>query len=129
MGATRPMNRTERLAALLVLLQSRRERLTAAEIATHFGVSRRTALRDMAALSAMGVPVQSTDGAGGGYSLPLNYNPTPLPLNLREAMLLLLALSGIEKLAAAPYGAPARRLPLSCAPSSPPHSAMPPPPC
>jgi predicted DNA-binding transcriptional regulator YafY len=104
MGAARPMNRTERLTALLLLLQSCRERLTAAEVAAHFGVSRRTALRDMASLSAMGVPVESADGAAGGYSLPPGYNPAPLPLNLREAMLLLVALSGIEKLAAAPYG-------------------------
>jgi predicted DNA-binding transcriptional regulator YafY len=107
MEAAAPMNRTERLAALLLLLQSRRGNgrlLTAQEVADHFGTSRRTAIRDMAALSAMGVPVESADGAHGGYSLPEDFAPAPLPLDTREAMLLLLALSGIERMAAAPFG-------------------------
>jgi predicted DNA-binding transcriptional regulator YafY len=40
-------------------------RFTAAELAEEFGVSRRTILRDLQALSEMGVPLRSTSGPGG----------------------------------------------------------------
>jgi predicted DNA-binding transcriptional regulator YafY len=102
------VTRSERLAALLLYLQSRRgadaRRVTAAEVAAHFGISRRTVLRDMAALSVMGVPVESADGASGGYALPADFPLAPLPLNLREALLLLFALDGLRRLSDAPFG-------------------------
>jgi len=47
-----------------------RPRFTAAELAEEFGVSRRTILRDLQSLSGMGVPLRSTPGPGGGFSLP-----------------------------------------------------------
>ena len=43
------MNRTDRLFAMLLLLQSRRV-ITAAQIASHFEVTERTVYRDLAAL-------------------------------------------------------------------------------
>jgi predicted DNA-binding transcriptional regulator YafY len=98
------MNRVERLTGTLLLLQSRRRRHTAAEIAGHFGVSRRTILRDVEALTALGVPVLSSDGVGGGYELPPDYALTPLPLTTSEALLLLLALDGMAKLTDTPFG-------------------------
>lgn len=63
------MSRTARLLELMVRVQAR-PRFTAAELAEEFGVSRRTILRDLQALSRMGVPLRSTPGPGGGYSLP-----------------------------------------------------------
>jgi len=108
------MTRWERLVGLLLLLQSSasgedeiRPWLTAGQAAEHFGVSRRTILRDIAALGEMGVPVFSRDGVRGGYALAPDYTPQALPLTLRETLLLLLALSSIEKLGATPFG-PAR---------------------
>lgn len=103
------MTRTERLAALLLFLQSRRGgsnsvRITANEIAAHFGISRRTVLRDMAALSVMGIPLESADGAAGGYALPPDFTLAPLPLTHRETLLLLFALGGLERLSVAPFG-------------------------
>lgn len=50
------MNRIDRLFALLLLLQVKR-RLTAREIATHFGIAERTVYQDMKALSEMGIPI------------------------------------------------------------------------
>jgi predicted DNA-binding transcriptional regulator YafY len=95
------MNRIDRLTAILLLLQEQPR--TAAEIARHFEVSRRTVLRDVQALCEIGVPVVAREGVGGGYSLPEGYRLAPLPLTTNEAFLLLLALSAITQLADAPF--------------------------
>lgn len=97
------MNKLERLTAILLLLQDRAR--TSDEIARHFEVSKRTILRDIQALSEMGVPVIAREGAGGGYSLPADYRVAPLPLTAREAFLLLLALSSLSQLSDAPFAA------------------------
>lgn len=60
--------RADRLIAALLLLQSR-GRVTAAELAEELEVSVATARRDLAALSAAGVPVYPQPGRGGGWSL------------------------------------------------------------
>jgi predicted DNA-binding transcriptional regulator YafY len=60
------MNRTDRLTAILLLLQERSR--TAGEIARHFEVSRRTVLRDVQALCEIGVPIVAREGVGGGAS-------------------------------------------------------------
>jgi predicted DNA-binding transcriptional regulator YafY len=65
----RKLSRAARLLELMVRVQAR-PRFTAAELAEEFGVSRRTILRDLQALSGMGVPLRSTPGPGGGFSLP-----------------------------------------------------------
>jgi predicted DNA-binding transcriptional regulator YafY len=97
------MNKLERLTAILLLLQD--EPRTSEEIARHFEVSKRTILRDIQALSEMGVPVIAREGVGGGYSLPTDYRLAPLPLTAREAFLLLLALSTINQLSDTPFTA------------------------
>lgn len=97
------MNKLERLTAILLLLQDKPR--TSEEIARHFEVSKRTILRDIQALSEMGVPVIAREGAGGGYSLPTDYRLAPLPLTAREAFLLLLALSTINQLSDTPFAA------------------------
>ncbi|WP_164704610.1 helix-turn-helix transcriptional regulator [Blastococcus litoris] len=60
--------RAERLIAVLLLLQTR-ERITVAEVARELEVSPRTARRDLEALGMAGVPVYSSAGRGGGWSL------------------------------------------------------------
>ena len=95
------MNRIERLAAVLLLLQERPH--TSDEIARRFEVSRRTILRDVQALSEMGVPVIAREGPGGGYSLASDYHTKPLPLTRNEAFLLLLALDALRRLSDLPF--------------------------
>jgi predicted DNA-binding transcriptional regulator YafY len=94
------MNRIERLAAILLLLQE--HAYTSEEIARRFEMSRRTVLRDVQALSEMGVPVIAREGPGGGYTLPADYRTQPLPLTRNEAFLLLLALASVERLSDLP---------------------------
>lgn len=60
--------RTDRLVAILLLLQQR-EQVTAAEVAREMEVSERTARRDLDALAMAGVPVYSMQGRGGGWRL------------------------------------------------------------
>ncbi|MFV5995383.1 helix-turn-helix transcriptional regulator [Streptomyces sp. NPDC056231] len=62
------MNRQQRLLAMLAALQARR-RTTAKELATEFGVSVRTVLRDVEALAAAEVPVFTEQGRYGGIVL------------------------------------------------------------
>ena len=95
------MNRMDRLTAILLLLQKRAH--TSEEIARRFEVSKRTVLRDVQALSEMGVPVIAREGVNGGYSLPQAFHTPPLPLNSNEIFLLLLALSSLTTLADAPF--------------------------
>lgn len=57
-----------RLVSALLLLQAR-GRVTARELATELEVSEKTARRDLEALSAVGFPVYSQSGRGGGWQL------------------------------------------------------------
>src|SRR5512147_618357 len=95
------MNHIERLAAILLLLQEHPH--TSEEIARRFEISRRTVLRDVQALSEMGVPVIAREGPGGGYTLPADYHTQPLPLTRNEAFLLLLSLAAVERLSDLPF--------------------------
>ena len=83
----RSLNRTERLFALILLLQNR-PNMSSKELADHFGVSRRTVFRDLRALSESGVPL--TYAEGGGYEILEGYQLPPLMLSAREAATLLM---------------------------------------
>jgi predicted DNA-binding transcriptional regulator YafY len=70
--------RTDRLVAILLLLQQR-EQVTAAEVARELKFSERTARRDLDALAmAVGVPVYSMQGRRGGWRL-VGGAPTTYP--------------------------------------------------
>lgn len=97
------MNKIERLTGILLLLQA--QSLTSGQIAAHFEISRRTVLRDIQALSELGIPVEAVSGPGGGYTLRDSYLLAPLPLSAREAALLLLSLSVMRKLGDVPFPA------------------------
>ncbi len=82
----RRVNRTERLFAVILLLQNR-PNMSSRDLAEHFGVSRRTIFRDLRALSDSGVPL--TYAEGGGYEILDGYQLPPLMLSAREAATLL----------------------------------------
>jgi predicted DNA-binding transcriptional regulator YafY len=81
-SAERSLNKTERLFALVLLLQNRPS-LTSRDLAAHFGVSRRTIFRDLRTLSESGVPI--TYGDEGGYEILEGYQLPPLMFTAREA--------------------------------------------
>lgn len=67
--------RADRLLALVMLLQTR-GKMTTQELAEEMGVSRRTILRDIDALSVAGIPIYTDGGHGGGVALDENYRVT-----------------------------------------------------
>lgn len=79
--------RAERLVALLFTLQSRRS-ATVAELAEVLGVSQRTMHRDLAALSAAGVPLWTEPGRYGGVRLVEGWRTRLDGLTAREAVAL-----------------------------------------
>jgi predicted DNA-binding transcriptional regulator YafY len=95
--------RADRLLSLLLLLQNK-GRLTVAELAMRLDVSKRTVLRDVDALSGLGIPVYTDRGRTGGIRLLAGYatHLNALSPHEAEAMALVSAPSmvgglGLEK--------------------------------
>jgi len=80
-----------------------RPSFTAAGLAEEFGVSRRTMLRDLAALSGMGVPLRSTPGPGGGYSLPRGGRRISPSLTVDEALALIASYEALLQYPVQPF--------------------------
>jgi predicted DNA-binding transcriptional regulator YafY len=75
--------RADRLLSIMLLLQTR-GKLTTQTLAKELGVSRRTILRDIDALSYARIPIYADGGHGGGVSLDENYRTTLTGLNETE---------------------------------------------
>jgi len=90
------------LLELLIRVQTK-PRFTAAELAEEFGVSRRTMLRDLSALSAMGLPLRSTPGPGGGYSLPRGGRRLSPSLTVDEALALIASYEALLRYPVHPF--------------------------
>src|SRR5579875_3081315 len=63
-------------------------------------------LRDLHALSAMGVPLASAPGPGGGYSLPYPQRSVTLSLTADEALGLILSYEAMLRDAPSPFREP-----------------------
>lgn len=96
------MNRTDRLTGLT--LELRGGQRTASELAARFEVSRRTILRDIDALSQLGIPIVALPGPNGGYRLPDDYWLPPLHFTDEEATALLFALQHLGDGETSPLG-------------------------
>lgn len=82
--------RADRLVSLVLLLRQRGQ-LSATTLARELGVSTRTVLRDIEALSAAGVPVYAERGRLGGFALLPGFQTELTGLNHDEALALLIA--------------------------------------
>lgn len=87
--------RADRLLAIMLRLQLEKK-ITTSDLARELGVSRRTILRDLDALSLAGIPVYTQSGQGGGVSLDEDYRISLT--GLRDAEVRALYLSGNSKL-------------------------------
>lgn len=81
--------RAERLLDLVALLRSH-ERISATSLAAQLGVSKRTVLRDLDALSLSGVPIYAEPGRNGGFSMLPGYRPETAGLTPEETAVLVL---------------------------------------
>lgn len=82
--------RADRLLTIMMLLQAR-GKLTTHALAEELGVSRRTILRDVEALSLAGIPVYAEGGHGGGVGLDEHYRLTLTGLKEAEVRSLFIA--------------------------------------
>lgn len=81
----RVVNRTDRLYALVEELRAVAPQWkSAASLAEHFEVSKRTVERDLSALQQAGVPIYATPGRRGGYTLDTQHTLPPLNLSAAE---------------------------------------------
>jgi predicted DNA-binding transcriptional regulator YafY len=96
------LSRAARLLELMVRVQAK-PRFTAQELAEEFGVSRRTMQRDLATLLRMGVPLRSTAGPGGGYSMPRGGRRLSPSLTVDEALGLIVSYEALLSYPAHPF--------------------------
>jgi predicted DNA-binding transcriptional regulator YafY len=99
------VSRTERLLELITRVRAK-GRFTVQEMADELGVSRRTMLRDLHALSAMGMPLAAVPGPGGGYTIPYRQRPVTLSLSADEALGLILSYEAVLRDAPSPFREP-----------------------
>ena len=85
----------ERLIGILsILLQ--KEKVTAPELAEQFEVSRRTIQRDIESLCRAGIPISTTQGAGGGISIMEGYRVDRTVLTDPEMQAILAGLRSLD---------------------------------
>lgn len=89
------MNRLNRVAAILVQLQSKKI-VKGQEIADRFSISLRTVYRDIKTLEEAGVPIAGE--AGVGYSIMEGYRLPPVMFTREEAIAFLTAEKLVEKM-------------------------------
>ena len=92
----------DRLIGILsVLLQE--EKTTAPELAKRFEVSRRTINRDIEALCKAGIPIQTTQGVGGGISIMSGYRMDRTILTSRDMQMILAGLRSLDSVSGSGY--------------------------
>jgi len=96
------MSRTERLLEIMLRLQTL-QRFTAQEMAEIFSVSRRTMLRDLQALSELGIPLLAIPGPHGGYILLQKQRLLPFTLTEDEAIGIVLSYEALLEYADTPF--------------------------
>ncbi|MBZ6074950.1 helix-turn-helix transcriptional regulator [Microvirga puerhi] len=89
------MRKASRLFEIVQILRLASQPVTAAQIADTLNVTSRSIYRDIAALQAMGVPIQG--GRGIGYRLKPGFDMPPLMFSIDETEAIVLALALLER--------------------------------
>lgn len=88
------MNSSERRLKLMLLLQQPGKKMTVEEIATKFGVSRRTIFRDFNSLQEINVPI--TWDKYAGYGVMPGYKVPPLMFTSKELATIIVGLNFVK---------------------------------
>ena len=92
----------DRLIGILsILLQ--KEMTTAPELADYFEVCRRTINRDIEDLCKAGIPIQTSQGAGGGISIMNGYRMDRTILTSRDMQMILAGLRSLDSVSGSRY--------------------------
>lgn len=96
------MSKSQRLMELLVEV-NRLRRFTAGELAETFGMSKRTIIRDLKELEAIGVPLYSEVGPHGGYRILNERLLPPIAFTEEEAAAMFFAYQSLQQLGELPF--------------------------
>ena len=92
----------DRLIGILsILLQE--EKITAPELAKKFEVSRRTINRDIEDLCKSGIPIMTSQGAGGGISIMDGYKMDRTILSSKDMQMILAGLRSLDSVSGSHY--------------------------
>ena len=89
--------RVDRLVSIIMTLLDK-QRVSAQSLADTFEVSLRTIYRDMDAISAAGIPIRSTPGAGGGFEIMPGYQVDKTVFSADDLAALLSGLSSLSSM-------------------------------
>ena len=89
------------IGILSILLQE--EKTTAPELAERFEVSKRTINRDIEALCKAGVPIRTSQGAGGGISIMEGYRMDRTILTSKDMQMILAGLRSLDSVSGSSY--------------------------
>lgn len=96
------MKKSERLNQELIFLNDKYS-FQLKDLQTEFGISKRTALRDVEELESMGLAFYVESGRHGGYKL-INQSPlVPIYFNREEVQAIFFALKALDVLSATPF--------------------------
>lgn len=96
------MSKARRLNEMIMMV-NRKKRFTVRELAQEFGVSKRTILRDLQELSAMGVPLYSETGPNGGYRVLKERVLPPIAFTGEEVMTVFFAIHALRHYLSLPF--------------------------
>ncbi len=92
----------DRLIGILSLLLQK-DMVTAPELAETFEVSRRTINRDIDALCQAGIPIQTTQGVGGGIRIMSGYSMDRTLLTSKDMQMILAGLRSLDSVSGSRY--------------------------
>lgn len=98
------MSKSRRLLELMMAV-NRKRRFKVRELAEEFGVSTRTMLRDLQALSELGVPLYSETGPHGGYQVLRERVLPPIAFTEGEAAAVFFAIHALRHYTGLPFEA------------------------
>ncbi|MEK3940541.1 WYL domain-containing protein [Bacillus sp. FSL R5-0431] len=96
------MKKSERLNQELIFLSDKYS-FQLKDLETEFGISKRTALRDMEELESMGLAFYVENGRSGGYRLVKQSPMVPIYFNIDEVQAIFFALKALDLVSATPF--------------------------
>src|SRR5690606_4907084 len=96
------MKKSERLHQMLRFI-NQKQHFTLQDLMHEFQISKRTALRDIAALEEIGAPVYAEYGRYGGYRLLNKMQLPPISFNTQEVYALYFAMKALRSFSNLPF--------------------------
>ena len=103
------MNKSERLHDMILFLNDKNS-FHLADIMRHYGISKRTALRDVASLEHIGMPLYAEHGRNGVYRILQNRLLSPIFFTLDEVFALYFSMCTLRAYETTPFHLSADRL-------------------